>query len=161
MKNYKKYKNRAIINLLLSIVALYTLFNYSFYSEECALFALNFFPFFVILLGLIYEHIKPLVVNCLVGIFLIYAVFLNVFNLFDIHKFLLNYDAAGHSFLFCVLIAAIFVCACCFVFVLLKKIYDKNQFFKSVKDPYLHWVLMYASIITIFIASRCLYRIVS
>ena len=161
LKNYKKYKNRAIINLLLSIVALYTLFNYSFYSEECALFALNFFPFFVILLGLIYEHIKPLVVNCLVGIFLIYAVFLNVFNLFDIHKFLLNYDAAGHSFLFCVLIAAIFVCACCFVFVLLKKIYDKNQFFKSVKDPYLHWVLMYASIITIFIASRCLYRIVS
>ena len=160
-KNCKKYKNKAIINLLLSIVALYTLFNYSFYSEECALFALNFFPFYIILLGLIYEQIKPLIVNSLVGIFLVYAVFLNISNLFGIHEFLLNYDAAKHSFLFCSFVAAIFICIGYFIFTLFKKINIKNKVSISVTDPYLFGVLVYASIMTIFIAARCLYRIVS
>lgn len=161
IKNNKQYDNRIIINLLLGIVALYTFFNYSFYSFECALFALNYFPFLIILLGLLYEKINPILRNSAIGTFLFFEIFINIFNLFQVHKFLLNYDPIVHSYKFCFLISVIIIGLSFYALKMFKRVFalQKNQLI--LDDSYSFGLTIYWAIIVLYFVIGCLARLIS
>ena len=144
------------------LMGLYTFFNYSFYSFECALFALNYFPFLIILLGLLYENIKfKGFRNYIISLFLIYEIAINIYNLFEIHKFLSNYETLEHSYIFCALISVITVFFA-FVFIcLLKNIpeFQNNKF--CIKAPYSLGLSIYSAIVIFYIIFGCVTRLIT
>lgn len=161
IKNNKKYNNRIIINLLLFIVGLYTFFNYSFYSYECALFALNYFPFLIILLGLLYDNFNPKIRNTIIGSFLIYEISINICNLFKIHNFLLNYDTPVHSYLFCIFVSVIIIGMLSGAVKLFKNIFLKQANNIVINDSYAFGLTLYWAFIVLYFIVGCMYRFVS
>ncbi len=148
--NIKKYRHENLVNVLLFISWLYVFFNYSFYSFECTTFALNYFPYLIVLLGLIFNEIKSLYKYILLVLFLIFEVFINMYNLFMIHKFLNKLDYIPISFSSCTLYSA---CAVFFLYVtynILKIVFKKNKFFIDIKDNYCFYISIYLSFLAIF-----------
>ena len=161
IKNNKQYNKRIIINLLLGIIGLYTVFNYSFYSYECALFALNYFPFLIILLGLLYENINPIFRNSIIGIFLSFEIFINILNLFKVHNFLLNYDTIVHSYKFCFLISVTVVGLSFYLVKLFKRIFTLQNNRLIINDSYSFGMSVYWAIIVLYFIVGCLGRFIS
>lgn len=90
IKNKRKFKNRTFINTLFLYIAVYIFFNYIHCSYECALFALNYFPALIILLGILYNEIKLKYKYRMLILFLIFEIVVNIYNLLEIHNFLDN-----------------------------------------------------------------------
>lgn len=153
-RNSKKYKDRAIINLFLSVVGLYTLFNYPFYSYECALFALNYFPILIVTLGMLYKNVRPILRNLIIGLFIIYEMIINFKNLFKIHNFLIDASPDHHTFLTCLTMSATFTGLVALIYFASKYFVSKNNDAFLIKDSYLFWLFIYLLLVATYLICK-------
>ena len=148
-KNYIEYSHKHYINLLLSIVCIYAIFNFFFSNEDCSLFALNYFPFFVIALGLIYAKITPKISYTLLLLFLSYIIFQNTYYLLKIQIFLHRTTEQVHSLLLC----ATYALAIIIPFGLLLKVLKKTFYdviLINFENQYFSYLIMYLMLILIY-----------
>lgn len=144
-------KPRFILCTLAIIILAYAYFNTIFFSNECALFAMNYFPFLIILLGLLYEKVPNLYRNIIVGGFLCYIIPQNIHYLFKIQRFVHSPADKFHSYGECMLYALLFTVIVGASIYVCKKIMDKYKCCTlSVEENYFVYTLLYLGFILVF-----------
>ena len=156
-RNRNKYNDKFIMKSLFAIVLLYTYFNFVFFSDRCFLFSLNFFPFLIILLGLVYEHVKPIIRNGVVGLFILYEVFINIDSLFKIHDFLMTKSFDDHTYMLCATAAAVFVASIWLVYLLFRFLKNRGYFLTvSIENPYIFGISIYLILAILYLLCKLL-----